>query len=62
MTYMTFWFRLIEHCWRRNPADRPTFTEIIQQLTDITDKIVHRVKNKVFINFLLGISNFFSFN
>ncbi|KAG6535366.1 hypothetical protein ZIOFF_000332 [Zingiber officinale] len=31
---------LIEHCWMRNPADRPTFGEIIQRLTDIGDKIV----------------------
>ncbi|XP_042416371.1 integrin-linked protein kinase 1-like [Zingiber officinale] len=37
---------LIEHCWRRNPADRPTFREIIRQLTAIEDKL-HRLKNKV---------------
>lgn len=33
---------LIEHCWSENPADRPTFRDILDQLTCIQNQIAHK--------------------
>ncbi|WOL14651.1 serine/threonine-protein kinase STY17-like [Canna indica] len=38
---------LIEHCWSENPADRPTFRDIIDRLTNIQNHIVQKQRWKV---------------
>lgn len=38
---------LIEQCWSENPADRPTFKEIIERLTNIQNHIAHKRRWKV---------------
>lgn len=39
---------LIEQCWSDNPAERPTFREIIDRLTNIQNHIAHKARWKVF--------------
>ncbi|THU51052.1 hypothetical protein C4D60_Mb06t26950 [Musa balbisiana] len=38
---------LIEHCWSENPADRPTFREIIDRLSKIQNHIAQKRRWKV---------------
>lgn len=38
---------LIEHCWSENPADRPTFREIIDRLSKIQNHIAQKHRWKV---------------
>jgi hypothetical protein len=38
---------LIELCWSENPADRPTFREIINRLTYIQNHFAHKRRWKV---------------
>ncbi|RRT69285.1 hypothetical protein B296_00001826, partial [Ensete ventricosum] len=47
---------LIEECWSENPADRPTFKDIIDQLLNIQNYIVRKRHWRVsFLNFYLMI-------
>ncbi|XP_051135377.1 integrin-linked protein kinase 1-like isoform X2 [Andrographis paniculata] len=39
--------KLIEECWSDNPADRPTFKQIIPRLEAIYNSIGHRIRWKV---------------
>ncbi|GFS42394.1 hypothetical protein Acr_00g0079580 [Actinidia rufa] len=46
--------RLIEECWRENPAKRPTFRHILDRLENIYSKMDHkrvRTTLKCFLNF-----------
>lgn len=53
--------RLIEECWSENPADRPTFKDIIDRLLNIQNYIVRKRHWRVsFLNFYL-MMHFFSF-
>nr|ABF72018.1 protein kinase family protein [Musa acuminata] len=50
---------LIEHCWSENPADRPTFREIIDRLSKIQNHIAQKRRWKVSLfNFYLGLQLF----
>ncbi|RWW29734.1 hypothetical protein BHE74_00001168, partial [Ensete ventricosum] len=50
---------LIEECWSENPADRPTFKDIIDQLLNIQNYIVRKRHWRVsFLNFYLMIHFF----